>query len=84
MSMEEDQPLEVWETDIRSDMWTTMDSLQLNRQLQLITDKIGLLNSLQANDPTILTLRLALERAYAEVSTMLTEKIGKYDTGCIV
>jgi hypothetical protein len=60
--------------NIRSDMWPTMNTHQLNIQLELVVTKISVLLTMSPNDPTVQTMRFALQKALDYLTDLINNK----------
>jgi hypothetical protein len=62
-----DEPI----TDIRTDLWGTMNSSQLSAQRDLIITKIALLQSMGTQNPSIRGLMVALHTALNDINSLI-------------
>lgn len=65
---------EDWQVNIRSDMWNNMSTHQLNIQLELVVTKISLLLTLPSTDPTVQSMRFALQKALDYLTDLINNK----------
>jgi hypothetical protein len=75
MNTDIDPNNEDWQVNIRSDLWPTMNTYQLNIQLEIVITKISVLLSMSATDPTAQTMRIALQRARDYLTDLINNKI---------
>jgi hypothetical protein len=74
MNNDIDPNQEDWQINIRSDMWPTMSTHQLNIQLEIVVTKISVLLSMPSNDPTVQTMRFALQKALDYLTDLINNK----------
>lgn len=74
MNTDIDPNNEDWQVNIRSDMWNNMNTHQLNIQLELVVTKISLLLTLPAADPTVQSMRFALQKALDYLTDLINNK----------
>lgn len=68
-------PKEDWEENIRTDLWNTMTTFQLNIQRDLIATKINTLYKMPINDPTVQGLLTALNHANTQLNQLIDYRI---------
>lgn len=64
---------ESWEVDIRTDLWHTMSTHQLNIQRDLIVTKISTLYKFGISHQTARDILLALERALEHITKLIDD-----------
>lgn len=75
MTKEEPRELEDWEINIRTDLWHTMDSHQLNIQRDLLVTKISLLYEFGTSHQTARDMMLILQRALEHINKLIDNNI---------
>ncbi|TFH04303.1 MAG: hypothetical protein E4H14_15045 [Candidatus Thorarchaeota archaeon] len=67
-------PLPEPEKEIRSDLWPTMGVSELNKQRDLVLDKLSLARSMQGFTPATITIGLVLEQALKDLTELIDNR----------
>lgn len=68
------EPLPEPDKEIRSDLWPTMGVSELNKQRDIVLDKLSLARSMQGYTPAVVTIQLVLEQALKDLTELIDNR----------
>lgn len=67
---EDDQKIEDWKVNVRSDLWNTMNMSQLSIQQEIVLNKLSLLSTMHQS-LTVVSIQSALALALGDLNKLL-------------